>query len=58
MNKNLTVGVLGMPDNVGTSNLLLRFAREPDVSVDFVIYWRPSFRGRLHECCTSSGRPD
>lgn len=42
--RQLVVGVLGMPDNVNTVRLLDKFDRAPDVSVDFVIYWRPSLR--------------
>jgi folate-dependent phosphoribosylglycinamide formyltransferase PurN len=42
--RQLVVGVLGMPDNVNTVRLLEKFDRAPDVSVDFVIYWRPNLR--------------
>ena len=47
MSKHLIVGVLGMPDNAGTANLLQRFDREAEVSIDFVVYWRPSFRDQF-----------
>jgi hypothetical protein len=46
MGGHLNVGVLGMPDNIGTFSLLERFDREPEVSLDFVVYWQPSFRAQ------------
>jgi methionyl-tRNA formyltransferase len=42
--RQLVVGVLGMPDNLNTARLLQHFDRAPDVSIDFVIYWKPSLR--------------
>ena len=42
--RQLVVGVLGMPDNLNTARLLEKFDRAPDVSIDFVIYWRPNLR--------------
>lgn len=42
--RQLVVGVLGMPDNVNTARLLEKFDRAPDVAIDFVIYWKPNLR--------------
>ncbi len=46
MKKRLTVGVLGMPDNQNTRELLAHLDAE-SVPFDFVIYWKPSFRANL-----------
>ena len=42
--RRLVVGLLGMPDNAATQQLLQRFDGEPDASIDFVVYWTPSLR--------------
>ena len=39
----LTIGVLGMPDNETTPKLLKHLANN-NISVDFVIYWKPSMK--------------
>ena len=40
VNNKMVVGILGMPDNEGTLRMLEAFAREPDVAVDFFVYWK------------------
>ncbi len=40
----LVIGVLGMPDNPGTGQMLAYLTREAGIDVDFVVYWDPSPR--------------
>ncbi len=42
--RDLVVGVLGMPDNPGTSELLDYLTHDAGLTVDFVVYWQPSAR--------------
>src|SRR2546423_7351565 len=40
----VVVGILGMPDNSATADMLQYLIRDAGLDVDFVVYWTPSAR--------------
>jgi folate-dependent phosphoribosylglycinamide formyltransferase PurN len=43
----ICIGVLGMPDNSATSELLDYLVGREGIKIDFVVYWKPSPRDQL-----------
>ena len=41
--KQLTIGILGMPDSPITTSLIQSILAN-DIKIDFVIFWKPSFK--------------